>query len=409
MISTEEFMRREKMVRQARRNRWYLLGLVIVVIVVVIVVSVTVTSGEKAKNQPAAARNDPAAAELLSLLEVAMKKDSMDHTTLYDETTYQAQAFNWLAKNSQLSTYDRSQVLQRFALACFYYSTNSIRTIYTTTPTPWKKSTNWLTDQHECQWMGLDCNARLKVNVINLEENGLSGAIPLELAFLKAHLISLDLTTNSLYIEGASWDVFRQFTNLQSLLMDDNYLSDNNGIPAVLGDCTSLKKIRLSYNLLGGELDGKVIQKLTKLTHLEIESNYLEGSIPSELGNMDRLIYLYLRRNALTFNLDFIKSGKLKSLFALWLDSNLITGTIPTQIGSLTELASLSMTNGTLTGTIPSELADIATLRRLWLYGNKLTGSIPTELASLTNLEVFEVQENNLGELKNNNLWWLCL
>jgi hypothetical protein len=81
---------------------------------------------------------------------------------------------------------------------------------------------------------------------------------------------------------------------------------------------------------------------------------------------------------------------------AMWLDANTITGTLPTELGLLTELASLSITNGTLTGPIPTQLGSIASLRRLWLYGNDLTGKIPSQLANLANLEVLEVQRNFL-------------
>jgi hypothetical protein len=80
----------------------------------------------------------------------------------------------------------------------------------------------------------------------------------------------------------------------------------------------------------------------------------------------------------------------------MWLDANSITGTLPTQLGLLTEMASLSLTNGTLAGTIPTELGNLSGLRRLWLYGNKLTGAIPTELGKLELLEVVELQQNDL-------------
>jgi Leucine-rich repeat (LRR) protein len=81
----------------------------------------------------------------------------------------------------------------------------------------------------------------------------------------------------------------------------------------------------------------------------------------------------------------------------MWLDANSLTGSIPTEIGLLTELASLSITNGTLTGEIPTEMGNLLGLRRAWLYGNDLTGTIPLAMQNLTLLEVFEVQDNDLG------------
>ena len=81
----------------------------------------------------------------------------------------------------------------------------------------------------------------------------------------------------------------------------------------------------------------------------------------------------------------------------MWLDANTLTGSIPTEIGLLTELASLSLTNGTLKKEIPSQMGLLKGLRRVWLYNNGLVGTIPLEVQNLTLLEVFEVQDNKLN------------
>lgn len=135
---------------------------------------------------------------------------------------------------------------------------------------------------------------------------------------------------------------------------------------------------------------------MTKLTHLELESNYFNGTMPSAIENMPNLVYLYMRRNNMAFNLDFMKSVPHSEMFAMWLDGNYITGTIPTEIGLMTNLASFSVANTTLRGTIPYEIGDLEQLRRLWLFGNELTGYIPQALNKLQFLEVLEVHGNNL-------------
>ena len=40
-----------------------------------------------------------------------------------DSTSPQARAYAWLKSNPYLSTYNSDRMLQRFVLACFYYST----------------------------------------------------------------------------------------------------------------------------------------------------------------------------------------------------------------------------------------------------------------------------------------------
>ena len=75
----------------------------------------------------------------------------------------------------------------------------------------------------------------------------------------------------------------------------------------------------MSYNIFEGELESTtpVLGAMTKLTHLEIESNYFNGTLPSAIGTMDKLTYLYMRRNNMAFNLDFIKTGQFDDMCKL--------------------------------------------------------------------------------------------
>ena len=105
--------------------------------------------------------------------------------------------------------------------------------------------------------------------------------------------------------------------------MDDNFLVSDDGLPWQFKKLGKLQKMRLSYNLLAGELESNqpVLDYLTQLTHLEIESNFLTGTIPQAIASMTNLVYLYMRRNDLSFNLDFLKQGKLTDLckyFLFW-------------------------------------------------------------------------------------------
>ena len=95
--------------------------------------------------------------------------------------------------------------------------------------------------------------------------------------------------------------------------MDDNYLYYGDGLPPQFGALVNLEKLRLSYNLFEGVLESEdqpVLGAMTKLTHLEMESNFFTGTMPTVISTMPQLVYLYMRRNDMTFNLDWMKAGQ---------------------------------------------------------------------------------------------------
>ncbi len=293
--------------------------------------------------------------------------------------------------------------VQRYALGVFYYSTFMRAHAEWNDPTDWVSSHGWLTSADECEWEGIVCDSTTgKVTGILLSKHALSGYLPLELALLD-QLQELDLASNFIHMtetEHHGLRVFGMLPKLVKLQMDDNYvMTEGTGLPSSFSKLTNLEHLSMSYNLLQGNVDGAVVSQMQKLTHLEIESNYLSGEIPVELGQLPNLFYLYLRRNSLTINLTelFVNQvGSYKEIFSLWLDDNVITGTIPPAIGRLTGLASLSITNSTLGGSIPSEIGNLFDLQRLWLYSNDLTGKLPDTLSSLVNLQVLEIYNNEI-------------
>jgi hypothetical protein len=349
---------------------------------------------------------------------VQVNKDELGNTLLAYYTTYglswdaalqegspQQLSLAWVAGSRNYIDLTRAQRVQRYTLGVFYYSTFAQPNKYynkdnDASNTPgWTSSVNWISGVTECDWEGISCSEDASSVVgILLREHSLTGTLPLELAFLQS-LTTLDITTNFVYIEGdASVTPFSHLGNMQTLLVEDNYVVSVNGIPPSIGAMTQLQKISMSYNILQGTIDGSIFSNLSKLTHLEVESNYLEGDIPSQISQLPDLAYIYLRRNLLTINLPTLLSyGNLPSIFALWLDGNTVQGSIPTSIGeNHPDLASLSITNTTLGGPIPTEMGLLSNLQRLWLYENALTGQVPTEIGALSKLEVFEVYDNNL-------------
>lgn len=90
-----------------------------------------------------------------------------------DPASYQSQALVWLEGSSTDGLSD-ARIIQRYSLACIYFATFQVATIFTddrfgvgNVPT-WQTSTNWVTDVNECEWARIDCNADNEVTVIDL-------------------------------------------------------------------------------------------------------------------------------------------------------------------------------------------------------------------------------------------------
>jgi Leucine rich repeat len=306
-----------------------------------------------------------------------------------------------VAGSSLYSTLDRSRNVQRYVLAVLYYSTYNVENPYWNeakghTRTGWTSSLNWMSSENECDWEGVTCEGEAVVGIL-LREHKMSGTLPLELAFVSTSLKTIDLTTNYIYVNGDDATTpLTRLANVDTLLLEDNYVLATKGLPNGMSAMSSLAKVSLSFNLLQGQLDGSAFTHLTKLTHLEVESNYLRGGLPHELLHLPDLVYVYIRSNYLDLHLPTVLgNATLPSLFAIWMDANNVTGTIPATISDKTSLASFSITNTSLRSTIPTEMGNLTGMRRLWLYDNDLSGEIPSELGNLELLEVFEVHGND--------------
>ena len=121
-----------------------------------------------------------------------------------------------------------------------------------------------------------------------------------------------------------------------------------------------------------GEWFGVTTDANGRVTHLDLDSNRLSGSIPAELGNLTNLQRLYIFDNQLS-------------------------GSIPAELGNLTNLQWLALSTTQLSGSIPAELGNLTNLQELYLYATQLSGSIPAELGNLTNLLVLDLSITQLS------------
>ena len=228
--------------------------------------------------------------------------------------TPQSDAFGWIVDDdaAQLCPDDAS-IVQRYALAVFYYSTegndwftcsapaefdqasidlaNASCNLTTTNateifPNDVRGTDAWLTPGSECQWGGVSCYGTdsgpdaFKLSVIEFEENGLGGTLPAEMGALGS-IRFLALERGSI-----SGTIPSSFGNLKSLLLldlDFNYLTGT--LPDSIWTLDSLRQLDLNDNNFSGTLSDD-IALLQELRFFQIDNNYMTGTIPSSMGSI---------------------------------------------------------------------------------------------------------------------------
>lgn len=129
---------------------------------------------------------------------------------LADSDSPQRAAFDWLNSpfNDNIIN-DERRVLQRYALASFFYATGGSR---------WDSTAFWLSGEDECNWFTSSsdpviCDTEGNVITLSLHENGLDGSIPAEISLLSdslrksielSGLVILELVSRDL--QSAIWN-----------------------------------------------------------------------------------------------------------------------------------------------------------------------------------------------------------
>eukprot|EP00978_Attheya_sp_CCMP212_P007022 scaffold16416_cov52-Attheya_sp.AAC.9 len=115
---------------------------------------------------------------VLGALKVVSVWDS--GVALEDEGSAQFKAYEWIRKDPSLHSFESTQMLQRYALATFYYSTGG--------EDNWNQVDKWLLyGNAECDWEGITCKNG-DVTEMSLPRNNLSGTVPPELILLNDSL-----------------------------------------------------------------------------------------------------------------------------------------------------------------------------------------------------------------------------
>jgi len=191
-----------------------------------------------------------------------------DHTSVFNELikisdinllsdltgeAAQRKALVWIKTTE--TTLSMNQILQRYALAVFYFSTGGDKWTQCSTQSSLCRlrdvsSNHFLSDDDECTWGGIACDSTGNVIGINIDYNGLSGAIPFRELSTLCSLKHLSIRGNSL-IKMGDTDWIKHCANLEFLDVSQNSLF--GGFPVYgLSQLNNLRTLDISDNRMYG-------------------------------------------------------------------------------------------------------------------------------------------------------------
>ncbi|BAF23276.1 receptor kinase-like protein Xa21 [Oryza sativa Japonica Group] len=229
------------------------------------------------------------------------------------------------------------------------------------------------------------------LQMLDVGQNNLVGAMPINIANLSGELSWIDLSGNQLIgtIPADLWKL-----KLTSLNLSYNLFTGT--LPHDIGWLTRINSIYVSHNRITGQIP-QSLGNASQLSSLTLSNNFLDGSIPSSLGNLTKLQYLDLSGNALMGQIpqEILTIPSLTKLLSL--SNNALSGSIPRQIGLLNSLVKMDLSMNKLSGEIPKAIGSCVQLSFLNFKGNLLQGQIPENLNNLRSLEILDLSNNNLA------------
>ncbi|KAL3527168.1 hypothetical protein ACH5RR_011824 [Cinchona calisaya] len=249
-------------------------------------------------------------------------------------------------------------------------------------------------------WQGIACdNSGRVVNVSRsglitdnfLFDTSMSGTLSPFLANI-SYLQLLDLS-NLKDLKGRIPSELGKLSRLTHLFLDTNKLTGS--IPGKFRNLYNLKKLYLSDNLLSGTVPFSIFESLTSLSELGLSGNKLSGPIPSSIEKLVSLTKFDIHQNFFSGSIPE-SIGNLKNLENVDFSYNQLTGKIPQSIGGLSNLVWLYLNHNQLTGSIPASISGLVSLKSCVLSENKLTGNIAASIGNLRSIQSLTFENNKL-------------
>jgi len=275
--------------------------------------------------------------------------------SVYEAGTPAQLASEWIIRSDPLglSVVD-NHLIQRYLLALFYFETSRNGPWRSCNPPEGDETSaceflkftrnpdqsvsyvpepdvRWLSDKHECEWVGVLCDETNTIRVLEVWGQNITGSLPTTIStmpFLQSISLGYNDFTGSLPVE------YSQMRYLIALELQGNMLTGT--VPDEYWRAQALQLLSLQENMLSGSISTE-IGTLTDLRGMHFGYNMFNGFIPSEIGRLGSLSFTRFNENDLTGPFP-TEIGGLGLLSEAWFQDNAMTGLIPTQIGNLKRL-----------------------------------------------------------------------
>ncbi|KAM5587555.1 receptor-like protein EIX1 [Rosa sericea] len=213
-----------------------------------------------------------------------------------------------------------------------------------------------------------------------LSNVGISDTIPEWFWRNSPYMSWLDLSNNQLRGKLPYLEHFGAYVNLEN-----NYLEGSIPLwPNVL-------YLKLGSNRFSGPIPLNIGQEMSTLGSLDLSRNNLSGSIPHSLTKLKSLSSIDLSRNCLSGSIPKDWEG----LSTIDFSNNNLSGQIPPSLCSQQISPSwLRLSNNNLSGELGPSLQNCQNLFTLDLGGNKFSGAIPQWIGDLRSLQFLLLGEN---------------
>ncbi|KAL3731293.1 hypothetical protein ACJRO7_028206 [Eucalyptus globulus] len=205
------------------------------------------------------------------------------------------------------------------------------------------------------------------------------------------------------YLRDASASLHVNFTYLRFLDLSNNFI--NLSIPPWIQNFSKLSHLDLSSNDLQGIFPIVILENSQRLKFLDVSSNRLEGELLKNLTIFCKMQVLNLGYNKFSGQISDTKDDALicgqSDLKIIDVGNNNFSGHLPNQFWNFKNLESLDLSLNSISGPIPITMSQLSSLRNLCLSFNKLSGSIPESIGLLSNLELMDITNNQLHGVVN--------
>ncbi|CAD5183946.1 unnamed protein product, partial [Musa acuminata subsp. malaccensis] len=256
-----------------------------------------------------------------------------------------------------------------------------------------------------CAWEGVICGATtghvvmLDLRNTNITDDwALRGEGMMNSSLLAlSHLKHLDLSFND--FSGIRIPEFiGSFKKLRYLNLSSTRFM--GGIPARLGNLSSLYVLDLSYALHFSSLDNlDWLSHLTSLKNLDLSWLNLTGA-PDWFSSVNMLPSLQVLSMSYvglkTIPASVVHVNFTSSLTVLDLSFNNFDSTLPKWLGNITSLTQLDLHYSGFYGVIPDAIGDLGSLTFLDLGFNQLEGTVPRSMVDLRRLKELHMPRNQL-------------